>query len=231
MIVEEKNQQSSVTEENVSPRESSPLDFSGKKSTLKKIKVPEENSPSNYYEETESLKYDSSYKALPSENKNNTLRKSSTLSTNVSQSEAGMDNNSPQKSNKECSSSSLLNFGRERFVSMSISNYYDGIDNYFKGLYPEKNDYQKSNNYLEKKRFFREHYPSVDINLLHKERQKEKQLLFDNISKNQPTINGVNPQCAQNFPKIEFPIYYIGYCGIDCKFKLIIKYLIIFIII
>ena len=71
---------------------------------------------------------------------------------------------------------------------------------------------------MEKKHFFREHYPSVDVNLLHKEREKEKQLLFDNISKNQPTINGVNPQYAQNFPKIEFPIYYIGYCGIDCKF-------------
>jgi hypothetical protein len=154
---------------------------------------------------------------VSSENKNNTLRKSSTLSTTVSQSE-GVDNLSPQKSNKEYSSSPNLNFGRERFVSMSISNYYDGIDNYFKGLYPEKNDYQKSNNYLEKKHFFREHYPSVDVNLLHKEREKEKQLLFDNISKNQPTINGVNPQYAQNFPKIEFPIYYIGYCGIDCKF-------------
>ena len=217
MIVDEKNQQSSITNENESPRESSPLDFSGKKSSLKKIKLTEENSPSNYYEETESLKYDSSYKAVSSENKNNTLRKSSTLSTTVSQSE-GVDNLSPQKSNKEYSSSPNLNFGRERFVSMSISNYYDGIDNYFKGLYPEKNDYQKSNNYLEKKHFFREHYPSVDVNLLHKEREKEKQLLFDNISKNQPTINGVNPQYAQNFPKIEFPIYYIGYCGIDCKF-------------
>ena len=218
MIVDEKNQQSSITDENENPRESSLLDFSGKKFTLKKIKEPEETSPSNYFEETESLKYDSSYKVVPLENKNKNykLRKSSTLSTNVSQSETGADNLSPQKNNKESSSSSLLNFGRERFVSMSISNYYDGIDNYFKGLYPEKNDYQKSNNYLEKKSFFREHYPSVDINLMHKEKEKEKQLLFDNIPKNQTTINGV--QCTQNYPKIDFNFYYFGYCSIDCKF-------------
>ena len=45
------------------------IDFSGKKFTLKKIKEPEETSPSNYFEETESLKYDSSYKVVPLENK------------------------------------------------------------------------------------------------------------------------------------------------------------------
>ena len=204
MIVDEKNQQSSITDENESPRESFPLDFSGKKSSLKKIKLTEENSPSNYYEETESLKYDSSYKAVSSENKNNTLRKSSTLSTTVSQSE-GVDNLSPQKSNKEYSSSPNLNFGRERFVSMSISNYYDGIDNYFKGLYPEKNDYQKSNNYLPKEIYFKKHFNSEDINLIYEEKETKNGNPNNQILIPQTTSN---PNSFRNFP-----IYYLGYCG------------------
>ena len=217
MIVDESNQQSSSMDEGESTQTNSSSKNSDIKSTLTLLKKSEECS-SNYFEETESLKYNSSYKAALPDFQNNNYRKSSTLSTNVSQSDFQLDSLSPKKSFKECSSSSLLNFSRERFSSSPISNYYDGTDNYFKGLNPENNNYQKSNNYLEKKHFFREHYPSVDVNLLHKEREKEKQLLFDNISKNQPTINGVNPQYAQNFPKIEFPIYYIGYCGIDCKF-------------
>ena len=158
MIIPENKQQSSSTEEgeesNSSQRDSK-IELN-----IKNQKEPEENYSSNYFEETDSLKYDSSYKAVLSDSKNKVLRKSSTLSTNVSQSENCLDNYSPKKSCTDCSSSSLLNlnFTRERFSSTPISNYYDGIDNYFKGLYPEKNDYQKSNNYLEKRLFFREHF-------------------------------------------------------------------------
>ena len=183
-------------------------------SNLKQTKEHEENNSSNCSEENDSLKYDSSYKAVISDNQKNVLRKSSTLSTNVSQSETGLDNSSPQKSCKDCLDCSPLNFGRERFASTPISNYYDGTDNYFKGLHPEKNDYQKSNNYLEKKIFFRDHFPSVDLNLIYKE--KQKRILFE---ENQSTIPPVmpNPQTPKTLGKIEFPIYILGYCGIDCK--------------
>ena len=54
-------------------------------------------------------------------------------------------------------------FSRDRFNSTPITNYFKGTDNYLKGLNPEKNNYKKSNNYLEKKKFLREHFPSFDL--------------------------------------------------------------------
>ena len=62
MIIPENKQQSSLTEEgeesNSSQRDSKV------ELNLKNQKEPEENSSSNYFEETDSLKYDSSYKAV-----------------------------------------------------------------------------------------------------------------------------------------------------------------------
>jgi len=224
MIVDENNQQSSSMDEGESTQTNSSSKNSDIKSNLYMTKKSEENCTSNYFEETESLKYNSSYKAALPDPKKNNYRKSSTLSTNVSQSDFQLDSLSPNKNFKECSSSSLINFGRERFSSMPISNYYDGTDNYFKGLYPEKNNYQKSNNYLEKKLFFREHYPSVDIEIMNKER--EKLSYSSEISNNQSTIsNNISPsQPAKNFSKPEYPsIYCVSYPGIDCKFQNILN--------
>ena len=218
MILPENKQQSSSTEEGYESNSSSRDCKIESNFILKKEFV--ENCPSNYSEETESLKYDSSYKAVISDSKNNILRKSSTLSTNVSQSENCLDNPSPKKSCQDFSSSSSLNFNfsRERFSSTPISNYYDGTDNYFKGLYPEKNDYQKSNNYLEKRLFFREHFPSVDIDLMYKEKQEK------NFSEENSEKEIIMPQALNNLQspthltgKIEYPIYFLGYCGFDCK--------------
>ena len=226
MIVDEKNQQSSSMDEGESTQTNSSSKSSDIKSNLTFIKKSEECSL-NYFEETESLKYNSSYKAALPDFQNNNIRKSSTLSTNVSQSDFQLDSLSPKKSFKECSSSSLINFGRERFSSMPISNYYDGTDNYFKGLYPEKNNYQKSNNYLEKKLFFREHYPSVDLDIIYKEREK---INYSNeFSNNQSTIvdNTLPLQNSKNFTKTEYPpVYCVTYPGIDRKLQniLIIKY-------
>ena len=176
-----------------------------------------ENCFSNYFKETESLKYNSCYKAIFPDTKNDILRKSSNISTAVSQSDNVMDNSSPQNNYQDYPDTSFFNINRERFSSTPISNYYDGTDNYFKGLYPDKNDYQKSNNYLEKKIFFRDHYPSVDLNKLNKE--KQKCLSLEEISKNQPTTPQTipYPQSPKNLGKIEFPVYFFGYCGIDCK--------------
>ena len=222
MIIPENKQQSSSTEEgeesNSSQRDSKV------ELTLKNQKEPEENSSSNYFEETDSLKYDSSYRAVLSDSKNKVLRKSSTLSTNVSQSENCLDNYSPKKSYTDCSSSSLLNlnFTRERFSSTPISNYYDGIDNYFKGLYPEKNDYQKSNNYLEKRVFFRDHFPSVDIDYMYKEKNA-KFFSEENSEKNPIQKNLNNPQSPEIPGKNEYPVFFLGYCGFDCKLLIIIN--------
>ena len=146
------------------------------------------------------------------------------MSTNVSQSENCLDNYSPKKSYKDCSSSSLLNlnFTRERFSSTPISNYYDGIDNYFKGLYPEKNDYQKSNNYLEKRVFFRDHFPSVDIDYMYKEKNA-KFFSEENSEKNQIPKNLNNPQSQEIPGKNEYPVFFLGYCGFDCKLLIIIN--------
>ena len=217
MIVDESNQQSSSMEERESLQSNSSSKNSDIKSNFNIIKKSEDIS-SNYFEETESLKYNSSYKAILPDFQNNNFRKSSTISTNVSQSDFQLDNLSPKKNYKECSSSSLINFGRERFSSMPISNYFDGIDNYFKGLYPEKNDYQKSNNYLEKKIFFREHYPSVDMEIMYKEREKINNSI-ENINNQTTTMpkNVSNAQPLNNYGKAEFPNYCLSYPGIDRK--------------
>ena len=222
MIVDEINQQSSSMDEGESTQTNSSSKNSDIKSNLTLIKKSEECS-SNYFEETESLKYNSSYKAALPDHQNNNYRKSSTLSTNVSQSDFQLDI-SPKKSFNECSSSSLINFSRERFSSTPISNYYDGIDNYYKGLYPENNYYQKSNNYLEKKLFFREHYPSVDLDIIYKEREK---LNYSNdFSNNQSTILNNTPpsQNSKNFTNT--PLFCVTYPGIDRKLQniLIFKY-------
>ena len=207
MIIPENKQQSSSTEEgeesNSSQRDSKIELYT------KNQKEPEENYSSNYFEETDSLKYDSSYKAVLSDSKNKVLRKSSTLSTNVSQSENCLDNYSPKKSYTDCSSSSLLNlnFTRERFSSTPISNYYDGIDNYFKGLYPEKNDYQN---------------PSVDIDYMYKEKNA-KFFSEENSEKNPIPKNLNNPQSPEIPGKNEYPVFFLGYCGFDCKFLIIIN--------
>ena len=187
-----------------------------------------DNYSSNYYEETDSLKYDSSYKANQCDEQKNILRKSSTISTNISQSENGFDNISPIKNIKESNNSSFINFNRERFFSMPISNYFDGIDNYFKGLYPEKNNYQKSKNYLEKKYFFREHFPSVDIDYINKKNEKiakrEGLTKIEKISDPHPPPMGQNSQISQNIGKIECPFYYFSYCSIDCKILFLFIY-------
>ena len=157
---------------------------------------------SDNLEDTDSLKYDAPYKA-------NILRKSSTISTNVSQSEINSDN---------------FSFNRERFNSMPISNYFDGIDNYFRGLYPQQNNYQKSKNYLEKKYFFKykEHFPSVDIDYIYNNKnninnktgsQEKKEKIHSEINSNKINYNNTNPQISQNIPTM----CCFGFCSIDCK--------------
>ena len=54
------------------------------------------------------------------------------------------------------SSYNNINFNRERLNSTPITNYFQGIDYYLRGIQPEKNDYTKSGNFVEKEKFFKD---------------------------------------------------------------------------
>jgi hypothetical protein len=49
-----------------------------------------------------------------------------------------------------------INFTRERLNSTPVTNYFEGIDFYLRGIQPEKNDYTKSGNFVEKEKFFKD---------------------------------------------------------------------------
>lgn len=202
----------------------------------------EEKDIKNNLEEEESLRYDKKYIPLPSDCSNiklkeqnakaNFLRKSSTLSTTVSLSENGFKPLTPIKRNitkNEINNDSFYSecfFGRNRFYSTPISDYFDGIDNYFKKLNPEKNNYQKSNNYLKKETFLMQCFGSFDL--------KEEDLftnkfppklsydfkcnnLIPNNSKDKIQPPNSQSNIIKNSGKIDYPIYYFGYYNIDCK--------------
>ena len=197
----------------------------------------------NNLEEEESLRYDKNYKPLRKDcpniiqkdqnTNNNFYRKSSTLSTTVSLSENGFDALTPKKSdinlniNENNDSSSHIFFGRNSFYLTPICDYFDGFDNYFKKLNPEKNNYQKSNNYLKKEIFFREHLGSFDlINSTKEENYVESKpypkLSFDlNYTNPIPLQTPIQPYTQNNINKnsgnFDFPIYYFGYYSVDCK--------------
>ena len=186
-----------------------------------------QKSEENFLEEEESLKYDTTYKPVLVD-----YKKSSTLSTAVSQTENGFEVFQKKPNIKE-SMDDYIFYSRDRFNSTPITNYYEGTDNYFKGLNPEKNNYQKSNNYLEKKKFLREHFPSVDLMRYNNEEKIEnkipQKLSVDmNFSNPIPIQPPLTPQAQsttislqnnlnKNVGKFNYPMYYYGYYSVDCK--------------
>ena len=201
-------------------------------------------------EEEESLRYDRIYKPvlLDSQNikhkeQNNPIfnRKSSTISTAVSLSENGFDTLTPKKSsitlNEINESPSKSFFGRNRYYSSPISDYFEGIDDYIKGLYPQKNNYQKSHNYLLKEKVFKEDYSSFELINSKKEEKKNSDKISPKLSYdinfiNQKPINPpINPKNSstnfsyhynlnQNCGKFDnIPICYYGYYSVECKSK------------
>lgn len=134
------------------------------------------NKEEEHLSEEESLGYNSNYKLYQNNsiNKENadikdqiSKRKASTLSTNISQTDTYSETNIflPQNNSKSqnidrktsfSQQPSHVFFGRERLNSTPITNYFEGMDFYLRGLQPEKNEYQKSNNYIEKEIFFKE---------------------------------------------------------------------------
>ena len=132
------------------------------------------NKEEEHLSEEESLGYNSNYKALQNNgtSKENinlkdkvSKRKASTLSTTISQTDTYEINsflppNNLKSQNCERKTSytqpSLVFFGRERLNSTPITSYYEGLDSYLSGLHPEKSEYKKSNNYIEKEIFFKQ---------------------------------------------------------------------------
>lgn len=189
--------------------------ISNLKIDLNIIKENEENIEKNDLDdEEESLRYDSLYKPALTD-----YKKSLNTSTTVSLNENGFDSFSPKKSNPDFSFQ--VSIGRERFYSSSISNYFEGTDNYFRGLNPEKNDYQKSNNFLKKKEFFRDHFLSFDL-LNSNEENNFSQTLSSEINSNnliKPQPHSSRSDLNENFGKFDYPMDNFGYFNADCKSK------------
>lgn len=215
------------------------------------IEKEEGNSAENNLEDEETLRYDTSYKPIlvdsqiinfKEQNNQNFYRKSSTISTAVSLSENGFDNFTPKKSNitinETIESPFKMLFGRNRFYSSPISDYFEGTDDYFKELYPQKNNYQKSHNYLQKEKVLREHYSSFDLENSNIEESKNyykvfPKLSFDiNLKDSNPINSQINPKNSSlnlsyhyNLNKKcgkfdNFPTFFYGYYSVDCKSKL-----------
>ena len=125
--------------------------------------------------EDENLGYNSKY-TLNKSNKCNSDKhnsediilnsKASTISTANSQSEVYLEqitsvypgNLKMENNEREINYTSYnnINFNRERLNSTPITNYFQGIDYYLRGIQPEKNDYTKSGNFVEKEKFFKD---------------------------------------------------------------------------
>ena len=181
----------------------------------------------NFLEEEESLKYDTTYKPVLVD-----YKKTSTLSTAVSLTENGFEVFQKKPNIKE-SMDDYIFFSRDRFNSTPITNYFKGTDNYLKGLNPEKNNYQKSNNYLEKKKFLREHFPSFDLMRYNNEDKIDNKItpklsVDINLCNPIPIQPPLTPQAQtttlslqnnlnKNVGKFNYPMYYYGYYSVDCK--------------
>ena len=159
-------------------------------------------------------------------------KKTSTLSTAVSLTENGFEVFQKKPNIKE-SMDDYIFFSRDRFNSTPITNYFKGTDNYLKGLNPEKNNYQKSNNYLEKKKFLREHFPSFDLMRYNNEDKIDNKItpklsVDINLCNPIPIQPPLTPQAQtttlslqnnlnKNVGKFNYPMYYYGYYSVDCK--------------
>jgi len=155
---------------------------------LKVIQENEENyknkeEKEEHLSEEESLGYNSNYKVFKNntgnkESENSKMktskRKASTLSTTISQADTFSEANSflppnnlkSQNYDRKASYTqpSHIFFGRERLNSTPITTYFEGLEFYLRELQPEKNEYQKSNNYIEKEIFFKERNISFKYN-------------------------------------------------------------------
>ena len=184
----------------------------------KKLKDKNEQQENN--SDDENLGYNSNYTL----NKNTKISKdikfieeasskNSTLSNSISQNEVYLEqisslnqgNLKTENNEREINYNSYSNiiFNRERLNSTPITNYYQGIDYYLREIQPEKNDYTKSGNFIEKEKFFRDKdfpfknmkYKSFDLSEPKKFINQDLNLIEDNTHLMQNNNNMIN------FPK------------------------------
>ena len=136
------------------------------KLNLKTIGESEEN-PNTLIntDEDECLGYASHYILNTENNKNNLnsfTRKFSNVSTSFSDNFQEFNEFSIKKSynNTENNIPQFIFFGRERLNSSPINEYFNGTEGYFRELNPEKNDYQKTSNYIEKEQYLKKYFAS-----------------------------------------------------------------------
>lgn len=137
------------------------------------------------------------------------LRKTSTISTNNSQTGAESGNKSNSfKSNQ-------LNFTKGNINYSQIIDYFSETNVHFKNLNPEKNNYIFSQNFIEKKVFYEKKT---------NQSYRNKKTIFNDIDEvNEKSSMPFQPSfipnifANQNFANYGFPFYYIRYIDIDLQ--------------
>ena len=210
-----------------------PLDGKEVKNQTNKKNFEEDEKSQNTKEqqeinsEDENLGYNSNY-TLNKTNKCNIDKhnledvilnsKASTISTTNSQSEVYLEQITsvyPENLKMESNEREInytfynnINFNRERLNSTPITNYFQGIDYYLRGIQPEKNDYTKSGNFVEKEKFFRDKDLYQFKNMKYKSFDLSEQKTFfsnqslkgieeNNIQSNNNSINFVQNKATQ----------------------------------
>ena len=129
------------------------------------LKVIEESEENNIANEEESLGYKSNFnfekKSDPKKENTPFTRKFSNVSTNFTENLPEISGFCPLTNlNKNENSSSHIFFGREKNNKTPMNEYFNGVENYFKEKNPEKNEYQKSNNYIKKDVYYKRYFTS-----------------------------------------------------------------------
>lgn len=251
---EEEEKDDSIKKSNISLK----LDLNVIEESDENLKNKEEE----HLSEEESLGFNSNYNLYQNnvsgkENINSkdkiSKRKASTLSTSLSQTENSETNSflTPKNLRKNFerkasySQNSPAFFGRERLNSTPLTTYYDGLDLYIRGLHPDKNEYKKSNNYIEKEIYFKQNnfafrnckFKSFDLTeqktifsnqILNNEgyyKNKENNKLTTSLIVENNIQNNINN--SQNilskydnyiYGKFDMPMPYYGYYNIDGKY-------------
>ena len=148
------------------------------------------------------------------------LRKqSSTRSTSFSKIDEFSEGSCPNSpTNKENINFKLLN----KIYSTPVSNYFLGIDEYFKDVLPERLEYNKTGNYITKEKFFKNNQIKKEkneiINFSESQKQtdlKEEPNLNNSISKTNmqqtaTTVIGAIPVLTSK-GKFDIPMYCFGF--------------------
>ena len=149
----------------------------------------------------------------------NLQRRLSTESTTFSKNDELSEISSlPTPTNNE--SKNLKLFGQFKSYSSPVSNFFLGVDDYFKEILPEGLEYIKTGNYITKEKYLKENFstnekPVEKINDI-SENQKNISLIEENQTP--LTISSINPiPIRSNRGKFDLPMYYIGFYNLNSK--------------